>query len=695
MKRLFSTLLTLTFILFTFSAPAVEFLANGTSLTAFAEDSLPNVITAGSIQLEYARVTYNGTERTPEVFVKLGDVTLSAGVDYTVKYPADCVNAGEKTIVVTGKGDYTGEVKVGYRITPLSCTDNPDVEVTAADCYYNGLPQFPELTVKYAALTIPKSDYTVALSNNVEVGSSAKCVVKFRGNYTGEREVSFNILKRKGDDFEIDLVAKAGQTVSVDLAQLKPSGAIFGNPVFSEKDFVSGSLPKVAFNVLKFTLSPDIKRSTVISIPMTNIASSEDYWLEFYIEIVDKDIPKLTLKPVNKEYDGKPVGIAAIEDSGSFAFLDGKVLEGQWSFSYWTTPPTLPCENEYFEVEFTPNNPEYSHVYGLLPITVSRMDAKDFQASAENKIEVSEVLKVTVTRIPEDFDGTVTVSGGEEDEITVLYEEETEEGRVFALDFPFDEARYTIKASLDGSAFYAPKTIKMEVTVGNPADEPSSDVTTTADMLSALIEKAEAGSVVKANKTPVISADLLRAALAKNLTIEVKANDAITYVIDPAKMHPIAALNLSTAAAVIPQVLLDKTGDTVAHTFTTYARNYGGVSVKATVDSKLPIACFYLYNTSGELEHITSIPLKGQTVMFELPDSGKYAVTTGRVSHILRDLDNDCMITFEDINIAISIFLSIDGNATQDQIDAMDFDGDGYITFEDINDIIDYFLKNV
>lgn len=695
MKRLFSTLLTLTFILFTFSAPAVEFLANGTSLTAFAEDSLPNVITAGSVQLEYARVTYNGTERTPEVFVKLGDVTLYAGVDYTVKYPADCVNAGEKTIVVTGKGDYTGEVKVGYRITPLSCTDNPDVEVTAADCYYNGLPQFPELTVKYAALTIPKSDYTVALSNNVEVGNSAKCVVKFRGNYTGEREVSFNILKRKGDDFEIDLVAKAGQTVSVDLAQLKPSGAIFGNPVFSEKDFVSGNLPKVAFNVLKFTLSPDIKRSTVISIPMTNIASSEDYWLEFYIEIVDKDIPKLTLKPVTKEYDGKPVGIAAIEDSGSFAFLDGKVLEGQWSFSYWTTPPTLPCENEYFEVEFTPNNPEYSHVYGLLPVTVSRMDAKDFHATAENKIEVSEVLKVTVTGIPEDFDGTVSVSGGEEDEITVLYEEETEEGREFALDFPFDEARYTIKASLDGSAFYAPKTIKMEVTVGNPADEPSSDVTTTADMLSALIEKAEAGSVVKANKTPVISADLLRAALAKNLTIEVKANDAITYVIDPAKMHPIAALNLSTSTAVIPQVLLDKTGDTVAHTFTTYARNYGGVSVKAAVDSKLPIACFYLYNTSGELEHITSTPLKGQTVKFELPDSGKYAITTGRVSHILRDLDNDCMITFEDINIAISIFLSIDGNATQDQIDAMDFDGDGYITFEDINDIIDYFLKNV
>lgn len=695
MKRLFSILLTLTFILFTFSAPAVEFLANGTSLTAFAEDSLPNVITASNIQLEYVRVAYNGAERAPEVSVKLGDVTLAAGVDYTVKYPADCVNAGEKTIVVTGKGNYTGEVKVRYRITPLSCTDNPDVTVTASDCYYNGLPQFPELSVKYAALTIPKSDYTIALSDNVEVGSSAKCVVTFRGNYIGEREVTFNILKQKVDNFEIDIVAKAGQTVSIDLTQLKPAGAIFGNPVFPETDFVSGGLPKVAFNVLKFTLSPDIKRSTMISIPMTNIVNCEDYWLEFYIELVDKDIPKLTLKPVTKEYDGKAVGISAIENSGSFAFLNGNVLEGQWSFSYWTTPPTLPCENEYFEVKFTPNNPEYSHVYGLLPVTVSRMDAKDFHASADKEIEVGETLEVVVTGIPEDFDGTVTVSGGEEDEITVLYEEETESGRVFALDFPFEEARYTIKASLDGSAFYAPKTIKMEVTVGNPPAEQPADVTTTADMLSALIEKAEAGSVVKANKTPIISADLLRAALAKNLTIEVRANDAITYVIDPAKMQPITALNLSTSTAVIPQVLLDKTGDTVAQTFTTYARNYGGVSVKATVDSKLPIACFYLYSTSGELEHITSVPLKGQTVKFELPDSGKYAVTTGRVSHILRDLDNDCMITFEDINIAISIFLSIDGNATQDQIDVMDFDGDGYITFDDINDLVAYFIKYV
>lgn len=690
MKRLFSTLLA--FILFTFFASAAEILANG--IAAFADSPLSNVITAADIRLEYAGAAYSGGELAPEVAVKLGEVTLAADVDYTVKYPDDCVNAGEKTVVVTGIGDYTGEVKADYTITPLGCTDNPDVTVTASDCRYNGLPRYPELTVKFKDMTIPASDYTVALSNNVEVGVAA-CVVKFRGNYSGEREVSFNILKREGDDFEIDLVAKAGQTVSVDLSQLKPAGAIFGNPVFPEKDFASDNLPKVAFNVLKFTLSPDIKKSTMISVPMKNIVNCEDYRLEFYIEIADKDIPKLTLKPVSKEYDGKPLSVAAIEDSGSFAFLDGKVLEGRWSFSYWTVPPTLPCENELFQVEFTPNDPEYSHAYGLLPVTVLRMDAKDFSAFADKKTEVGETLEVAVTGIPEDFDGTVTVSWDEEDEITVLYKEETEEGRVYALDLPLEEARYTIKASLDGSALYAPKTIRLEVTVGNPPAEQPADTTTTADMLSSLIENAEAGSVVKANKTPVISADLLRAALAKNLTIEVKANDEITYVIDPSKMRSVTALNLAASTAVIPQVLLDKTGDTAARSFTSYAHNYGGVYVKTTVDSKLTIACFYLYNTSGELEHIASAPLKGQTVMFELPDSGKYVITTSRVSHILRDLDNDCMITFEDINIAVSIFLSAGDNPTQDQIDAMDFDGDGYITFDDISDLVTYFLKYV
>ncbi len=708
MKRLFSTLLAFTFILFTFSAPAVEITAGGTSLTAFAAPavpaapaaptapSVPNVITAGNIQLEYAQIPYSGAERTPAVTVKMGDTILTADVDYTVKYPDDCINAGDKTMIVTGKGNYSGEVKPGYKITPVSCKDNPDIKITASDCYYSGLPQAPELTVKYGDITVPKSDYTVTLSNNVEVGTQAKCTVKFRGNYSGERTVSFNILKRRMKDFEVDIVAKRGQAVSIDLAPLKPAGAIFGNPVFSGADFAPDDQPRVAFNMLRFTLSPDIRQDTYISIPMTNCVSYTDYWLEFYIDVTDKEIPKLTLKPVTKEYNGKPVSVAALKDSGCYAFLNGQVLEGEWDFAFWTEPPTLPCKEELFEVKFTPNDPEYSYVYGLVPITVTRKSAPEFDADAPRRIYVGGTLKVTVTGIPEDFDGTVKVTGKEEDKIVVISEKDTDGGKVFELEFPFKDARYILEATLDGGSSYAPKTVSLKVTVGNPEDEP--DDVTTAEMLSELIEKAAPGSTIKANKTPLISADILRAALAKKLTIEVKANDAVTYVIEPDKMKYITPLDLGTTAAVIPQVLLDKTGDTIIAAFTTNARNYGGVSVKTTISSVKPITCFYLYNTSGELEHIASTPRKGQTAKFAFTDAGKYVITTSRVSHISHDLDNDCRITFEDVNISISIFLDVigvGGKGTQDQIDAMDFDHDGAVTFEDVNDMVSCFLENL
>ncbi len=699
MKRLFSTLLALALALFTFSAPAVELLPVGTSLTAFAAPAaptapaVPNAITAENIQLEYEQTVFTSGKRTPAVTVKMGDTILAADVDYTVKYPDDCINAGDKTIIVTGKGNYSGEAKLNYRITPVSCADDPDVVITASDCYYNGLPQAPELTVKYGDITVPKSDYTLTLSDNVEVGDKAVCTVKFRGNYSGERTVSFNILKRRMKDFEVDVVAGRGQAVSIDLAPLKPAGAIFGKPFFEEGDFAPNDQPRVAFNVLRFTLSPDIRQYSYISVPMTNILNCEDYRLEFYIEVTDKEIPKLTLKPVTKEYDGRPAGISFLMDSGCSAFLNGQEVEGEWDFAFWTEPPVLPCEEEYFEVKFTPNNPELSYAYGLVPITVTRKSVPEFDADASRRIDVGETLKVTVTGIPDGFDGTVTVSGKEDDGIIVLSEEDNDDGgKVFELEFPFDDARYILEAKLCGSAFYAPKTVDLKVTVGNPQAEPA-DVVTTARMLSELIGKAEPGSTVKANKTPLISADILRAALAKDLTIEVKANDAVTYVIEPDKMKYITPLDLGTAAAVIPQVLLDKTGDTVAAAFTSNARNFGGVSVKTTINSKQPITCFYLYSTSGELERIASTPLKGQTASFAFTDAGKYVITASRVSHMPCDFDNNCKITVSDVTTAISIYMNISGKPTEDESKAIDFDGNGKGTLADISALIKYYME--
>jgi len=59
--------------------------------------------------------TYTGKDITPEVVVKDGKTKLVKGTDYTIAY-SDNKNVGKATITLTGKGNYSGEVKVVFTI---------------------------------------------------------------------------------------------------------------------------------------------------------------------------------------------------------------------------------------------------------------------------------------------------------------------------------------------------------------------------------------------------------------------------------------------------------------------------------------------------------------------------------------------------------------------------------------------------
>ena len=63
-----------------------------------------------------ASLTYNGSAQTQTVAsVKLGSVTLRAGTDYDISGNV-ATNAGNYTLIVSGKGDYTGFVFVDWSI---------------------------------------------------------------------------------------------------------------------------------------------------------------------------------------------------------------------------------------------------------------------------------------------------------------------------------------------------------------------------------------------------------------------------------------------------------------------------------------------------------------------------------------------------------------------------------------------------
>ena len=83
---------------------------------------VPKPITQDMITLDAAnkQYEYTGSDITPVVTVKDGDsVTLAAGEDkdYVMSGTTSAKNFGMHELIVTGKGNYTGEVKVEWKIT--------------------------------------------------------------------------------------------------------------------------------------------------------------------------------------------------------------------------------------------------------------------------------------------------------------------------------------------------------------------------------------------------------------------------------------------------------------------------------------------------------------------------------------------------------------------------------------------------
>lgn len=76
---------------------------------------MPINVQNATVELSQTTFIYDGTAKTPDVIVKLGKATLTAGTDYEVDYK-DNTNAGQATVTVTGKKNYTGSKTVSFTI---------------------------------------------------------------------------------------------------------------------------------------------------------------------------------------------------------------------------------------------------------------------------------------------------------------------------------------------------------------------------------------------------------------------------------------------------------------------------------------------------------------------------------------------------------------------------------------------------
>ena len=157
---------------------------------------------ATTVSLSASTFNYNGQSQKPEVTVKDKDGTiLKEGTDYTIEWPEDTTSAGEKEIVISGIGNYSGTQSVKYSIIksgqPSDKTDlsTTTVSLSASTFTYNGESQKPEVTVKDKDGNTLKegTDYTIQWPEDTTSAGEKEIVISGIGNYTGTKSVKYTI----------------------------------------------------------------------------------------------------------------------------------------------------------------------------------------------------------------------------------------------------------------------------------------------------------------------------------------------------------------------------------------------------------------------------------------------------------------------------------------------------------------------
>ena len=137
-------------------------------------------------------ITYDGTQKTPEVIVKDGETVLTKGTDYTVSYGAGRINAGTYNATVTLKGNYKGSGTASFTITPKAIT--PAVTLTTSSYTYDGSAKTPGVTVKDGDVKLVKdTDYQLTYTSGRKNAGTYNIKVTLMGNYSGSKKVSFTI----------------------------------------------------------------------------------------------------------------------------------------------------------------------------------------------------------------------------------------------------------------------------------------------------------------------------------------------------------------------------------------------------------------------------------------------------------------------------------------------------------------------
>ena len=359
----------------------------------------PKSIVGAVVTLEDTFV-YDGTEKCPQIIsVVLDGITLT-GIGGGTDYGFSCNRTSQvgtyyDDFSLSGLGNYTGEMKFTWSITPREVTPT----ITVADGTYNGgNPVQPTVTLTDdLGNTIDPKEYDVSYSDNTNAGTGTVTVTdKEGGNYVlGTAGTTFTINKAAAPALTAYQVTrkyslKTEQTIT--LPDLKSLGMPGDAQVSDTNAFHSGSYSPagriqdgwgidVNTGAITYALADGAAAGDVITFTLlVRSKNYEDATVTVILTLTERDAPILTLPDIiTVDYTGAEIPVSAV--TGKSAAFDGKDVPGTWSWKAGQAI-TNATDTGSKTIVFTPADlVNYHPVEGEVYVIISRV-APDYTAPA-------------------------------------------------------------------------------------------------------------------------------------------------------------------------------------------------------------------------------------------------------------------------------------------------------------------------
>ena len=279
-----------------------------------------------TLALEYTSTEYDGNDKTPTVklvnknYDGQDDYELNsnpnADLDYAVNY-TDNNQAGTATVVISGKGGYTGVRTATFVI------NKRDINLVAvadiADVEFNGQAQEPTVAVTdqgNAKSVTFGYDYKVVYTNNVNKGeANVQLVALEEGNYKGQTAADFakfNILPRT---LTAAMVKVVPENLTYTGANQKPEVVVEdmmnGQNIIAATDYTVENAEQFATGNYVVKVTPTAAGNYVVAAPATAI---EKPW-----SIISKDAATfdIAIDETNNIFTGKVVEPAVTVTDGA------------------------------------------------------------------------------------------------------------------------------------------------------------------------------------------------------------------------------------------------------------------------------------------------------------------------------------------------------------------------------------------